>query len=258
MTPDVFAATMRDRGWVILPEAVDRALIRRLTDDVAKAHKACREIQVKNGVDANTDGSAHHVLALGGSFLEFLESQMPMSLVTTYFGGKFIVNSFGSTTNVKGKRLYSLSVHRDIRFFSRDIPLMLNMLVTLDDFTLENGATYVLAGSHRSPEKPDDAHFFSHADRAVCKAGSILLFNSNMWHAAGDNTTDVPRQALTITLTKPFLKQQFDYCRALGYDRLASMSDQAKQLLGYNARVAANLDEWYRPLEDRMFKPDQD
>jgi ectoine hydroxylase-related dioxygenase (phytanoyl-CoA dioxygenase family) len=36
---------------------------------------------------------------------------------------------------------------------------MVNMLVMLDDFTVENGATYVLTGSHHAPERPQDEFF---------------------------------------------------------------------------------------------------
>jgi hypothetical protein len=246
-----------ERGWVILERAVDADLVRRLNEDVGRAYKTCRDMQVRNAIDVGTDGSAHHALILGASFLEFLDACVPMDIISTHFGGRFIVNSFGSTTNVKGRRIYSRDVHRDVRFYSCDLPIMLNMLVTLHDFTLDNGATYLLSGSHRVEEKPSDEAFFQRAERAVCSAGSIVLFNSNVWHAAGDNTTDEPRQALTITLTRPFVKQQFDYCRAFGYEAVATMSEQLQQLLGYYSRVACTLDEWYQPPARRMFRPGQ-
>ena len=134
---------------------------------------------------------------------------------------------------------------------------MAQILVMLDDFTPDNGATYLLTGSHRRAERPPDDLFFRDAVRAVAAAGSILVFDSNLWHAAGVNRTDRPRRALTLGFTRPFMKQQLDYPRALGYDRSETLSPALRQLLGYNARVPASLDEWYQPPEKRLYKRDQ-
>ena len=47
-----------------------------------------------------------------------------------------------------------MKAHRDVRAWTSDYKLSLNMLVMLDDFTLENGATLFLAGSHRAEAMP--------------------------------------------------------------------------------------------------------
>ena len=92
---------------------------------------------------------------------------------------------------------------------------------------------------------------------AAHRAGSIVVFDSNLWHAAGENKTERPRRALTLAFTRPFVKQQLDYPRALGVERAATLSPELRQLLGYNARVPASLDEWYQPPERRMYRRDQ-
>ncbi|MFN5993306.1 MAG: phytanoyl-CoA dioxygenase, partial [Betaproteobacteria bacterium] len=86
---------------------------------------------------------------------------------------------------------------------------------------------------------------------------SILFFDSNLWHAGGDNNTDKPRRSVTPMFCKPFIKPQFDYPRALGYDKGDSFSAYLKQVLGYNSRIPSTLDEWYQPPEHRMYKSDQ-
>jgi len=74
----------------------------------------------------------------------------------------------------------------------------MNIIVMLDDFTLDNGATHLLSRSHLKKDKPSDEEFFSQADRAVGKSGSIVLWDSNIWHAAGENKTDAPRRSLSL------------------------------------------------------------
>lgn len=248
---------MKRDGWVIFPGILNQEFINRLSADLAKAYDICRSVQVKNGIAENTDGSVHHLVGLGASFLELLEKMPLWEYVKGFFGGNFILNSLGGIINMPRGSTYASNVHRDIRMFSGTLPLMLNMLVMLDDFTEENGATYLYTGSHLKPEKPTNEEFFAKAARAIGKAGSIILFNSNLWHAAGENRTQNLRRCITPTFTKPFMKQQCDYPRVLGYDYAGKLSEEMKQILGYNARVPANLDEWYQPPEKRMYKPNQ-
>jgi ectoine hydroxylase-related dioxygenase (phytanoyl-CoA dioxygenase family) len=132
---------------------------------------------------------------------------------------------------------------------------MLNMLVMVDEFTVENGATKLVPGTHRIRERPGDDYLESHAIRATGRAGTILLFDSNLWHSAAPNLSNGPRMALTLTFTRPFVKQQLDYPRLLGEE--FPPNERVRQVLGYNARVPVNYDEWYQPPEKRMYKPGQ-
>ena len=248
---------LQSKGWSVFPGLIDPDLVDRLNSDLERAYTVCRSVQMKNGVAADAEGSAHHIVGLGDSFIALLAEIPLWPLIRDYFRGEFIVNSYGGFINLPQANSYVGRIHRDVRTFQKLNPLMINMLIMLDAFTPENGATYLLSGSHLVEEKPDETVFFAEAERAIGPAGSILLFNSNLWHAAGRNTSQAPRRALTLTFTPPFFKQQCDYPRLLGYragERLPAIS---RQILGYNARVPANLDEWYQAPEQRMYKPGQ-
>jgi len=237
--------------------AVPSDLLARLRGDLEGAYTAQRAIQVENGVGEGTDGTVHHLPLAGGSFLDFLEHRFCGDILDAFFGGPYILNTFGGVLNKPNDLSYVGRVHRDLRSFSGDLPLMAQLLVMLDDFTEENGATYVLSGSHRTPPQPADDEFFRGAVRTVAPAGSIVVFNSNLWHAAGPNQSAGPRRALTLAFTRPFMKQQMDYPRALGYERAASLSPVLRQVLGYNARVPTSLDEWYQPPDRRLYQKNQ-
>jgi phytanoyl-CoA dioxygenase PhyH len=255
---DSYAESMRERGWVIFERAIDDAFVERMLGDLERSWEHTREVMIRNGVFADAELTVHHLIGQGPSFLSFIDEMEPlMPYLEHYFEGKFILNSFGGAINTAGRTSYAQRVHRDIRSFSGDMPLLLNTLVMLDDFTPDNGSTYLLTGSHHDAEKPDDAYFYSHAERALGPAGSILVFNSNLWHSGGDNKTNRPRRSVTPMFCKPFMKQQFDYPRAVGYDMADQLLPHTRQVLGYNARVPATLDEWYQPRERRMYRPDQ-
>jgi hypothetical protein len=249
MDLDAFRTAMATSGWVKIENGMAPELLAGLRADLANAYRVCREVQVRKGLGEATDGTAHHIVGLGSFFLRMLEELPIWPYVNAYFGGKSILNSFGGVVHVCGTRTYLGRIHRDIRTFSGSFPLMMNVLVMLDSFTAMNGATYLLEGSHLRPERPTDEVFFRDAVRAVGPAGALVMFNSNIWHAAGENRTGEARRALTLTLTPPYFKQQCDYPRMLGYKRVQQFSQHLQQLLGYSSRIPADLEEWYQPLE---------
>ena len=251
---------LEQRGWVVVPDVFDLGLIARLGPALDHAYAVCREIQVKNGVASDASDTAHHLVAIDDIFIELLEamSKSPVwDIIERYFGSLFILNAYAGCRNGAGNSVYLNRIHRDIRSFSGELHLMLNTLVMLDDFTEENGATFLCSGSHRSAEKPDEATFYAQAGRALGRKGSMLLFNSNLWHAAGTNTTTSLRRAVTPMFTKAFYKPQADFPRIVGMEREAAFSPRVQQLLGYYARVPASLDEWYQPPERRAYRSDQ-
>jgi len=256
VTRNLLDALHRD-GWVLIPAAVDAGVQQRLRDQLERVYEQQRGLQLANGVGDGADGTVHHLPLAGGAFLELLDGAIIGDVLDDFFCGPYILNTYGGVLNLPGNLSYVGRIHRDLRSFSGALPLMAQWLVMLDDFTEENGATYMLSGSHMLPDPPDEKTFFATASRAVGPAGSMVVFNSNLWHAAGINASAGPRRALTIAFTRPFIKQQLDYPRALGYDRGGDFSPRLRQLLGYNARVPSSLDEWYQPPERRLYQRDQ-
>ncbi len=248
---------MDEKGWALFPSIVDQALVEKLKQDLEDSYAIRRPIQLKNGVDTNTAGTAHHLLADGKSFFDFLSRLYIDKEIGAYFGGNYILNTYGGNLNLRGQHTYASNVHRDVRTYTSDIRLLLNILLVLDEFTEDNGATYLLSGSHLKKEKPTDEQFFRDAERVVAKPGSIVVWDANLWHAAGENKTNGPRRALSLIYSRPFMKQQFDYCRHFGYENVAKMPDRLQQVLGYKSRVPCTLEEWYQPVDKRYYRNDQ-
>lgn len=253
---------INEKGFTIMRSFFTEAYCIKINESIDKAYNICREVQIRNEISDVTDGTLHHLILTGESiFLNLLEklSEPPIfDFLFNFFQGNYILNTYGAVKNLKSKPSYVANIHRDIRFYTGEFPLMIQLLIILDDFTEENGATYLLPGSHKSPEKPSDNFFYENSERALGKRGDIIFFNSNLWHCAGINKTDQERRGITIAFTKPFMKQQLDYSRALGYENVENMNDKLKQILGFRARIPSSLDEWYQKTENRFYKPDQD
>ncbi|WPU95034.1 phytanoyl-CoA dioxygenase family protein [Mucilaginibacter sabulilitoris] len=254
---DTFNKLMDEYGWIIYEDALDTTFVDEINDSLIKAYEVRRDIQIKNGISANMNGTLHHLVERDTFTLKFLERKYCANQIGHFLTGKYILNSLGAVINQKDDKPYVQNIHRDIRSFTGDFKMMIQMMIILDDFTIENGATYFLSGSHKQDDKPEEGYFFQHADRAVAKKGSIILFDSNLWHAAGKNNTEGKRRTLTMAFTRPFFKQQLDYPRFLGYTFGEGLSEDLRQVLGYNARTPENLNEYYQPVEKRMYQPGQ-
>jgi ectoine hydroxylase-related dioxygenase (phytanoyl-CoA dioxygenase family) len=72
-----------------------------------------------------------------------------------------------------------------------------NCIWMLDDFTLENGPTRAVPGTHllkRLPDRPKEAH--PDEVKITGKAGTVVVMNAHLWHGGEANLTDRPRTAL--------------------------------------------------------------
>jgi len=257
MDPADFDRLIATRGWAQFLRVLGEAQLQALRADVETVYGLRRRVQVANGVAEGMEGAAHHMLGERTSLDAFVADLPLWPFVERCFDGKFILLNFGATLHPPGGQAYTLKPHRDVRAWTRDYRLSLNMLVLLDDFTAENGATLLLSGSQHMEAPPSQAFFQANAEQATGQAGDIILFDSLLVHAAAPNRSQAMRRALTLCFGRPFMKPQMDWPRFLAPLTAEDHGPQARQLLGYDARVPASVDEYYQPPERWAFKPDQ-
>jgi len=249
-------------GYTVIRNLIDNDWLDVLKKSVDDAFIEHRKTQLNNNNDIQTDGVALHVLLSNPIFIEFLkhlqEKNLFKFLQERFFGSNCIINSFSALNNLPNQPNFSAIVHRDLRFYSGEFPIMVNCLLMVDDFTIENGGTYLLPYSHLEERKPSDKEFFENAVQATGKKGDMLIFNSNVWHSSAPNKTQEDRRAIPITVSRSFMKQLLDYPRAIGYHKIDEFNLSLQQLLGYHSRVPASLDEWYQPEDKRFYKKNQD
>lgn len=103
--------------------------------------------------------------------------------------------------------------HRDSRYWHFQRAELISAWLALRDETIENGCLMVIPGTHKvqvDAEGLDAAQFLitdypgnqtllAHAIPVELKAGDVLLFSSNLFHAAGRNRTDQTKYSLVFT-----------------------------------------------------------
>lgn len=245
------------KGWVLVGNVYDEQLVESVKSEFYEHAHSFREIQARKGISDQVVNASHHTLILCRRMLGLLEENSVSPLLEAFFNGKYILNTMGLSFMPPAGKVYTQNIHRDVRSFTGDMRLWINSLIMLDDSTPDNGATWLLEGSHKRDGKPDQEYFYKNAVRATGKKGDVLVFDGNIWHSAGINKTDKTRHIITPIYSRPYIKQQLDYPKAFGKDFGRIISPHLKQLLGYNALVPVTLDEFYQKDEDRFYKKDQ-
>lgn len=107
----------------------------------------------------------------------------------------------------------------------------------LDAFTVENGATRLVPGTHLSGQVPKEALddiFQTHPDevRATGEAGDVVVFNGHCWHAGGLNATDGTRRALLVHYLRAGVPRNEKRRQILSPENRAQRSALELELLG--------------------------
>jgi hypothetical protein len=253
-----FFYKMENFGYYVFDSVLSAQELINIRKDLLNHQEYCKSIYSKNGITEGMDGCAHHTIGKNDSIDDFLYNFYLDDYIRAYFDSEYILNTIGGINNIphtNNAYEHGLKFHRDVRTYSGDFKFMLNMIVFIDDFTKKNGATKVVPGTHKSEKKPSLEYLEQNSIQVVGKEGTIVLFNSNLWHSAAPNLTNKPRRALTLNFSRAFIKQQMDYPRMLGES--FAKNEKMRQLLGYNSRIPCNHDEWYQPPSKRMYKPGQ-
>ena len=245
------AEQVQRAGWSVWERWLPLAECQALAEALDTAIAYCAQLQQQR-LGRVSVGVAHHLPGQDPRFESLLCREPLRAELETLLEGPLLLNSFGGVSNPPGSRAYVHAAHRDQRTWT-PLPLMINLLLMLDDFSTDNGATWLLSGSHQEPQAP--AHFETAAQQICAPAGSLLLFDARVWHAAGHNHSLRPRRALTLTWTRPWFKPQFDYLAGYSRAEQEQLPEFLKQIYGFYARVPQTLAEWYSP--QRAWREDQ-
>ena len=247
------------KGYTILRNWVTEEWINKFRETLPKLFKEHSEIRKENNNGISSDGVAMNVLASDDLFIDFLQVMLDRGLIKdledNYFDRNCILNSFTALNNVPSEsKMFHKNVHRDISGYSHPTPILLNMLVMVHDFTVENGGTLILPYSHLRKEEPSEEFWKENSIHMTGKAGDIVIWNSNVYHASGINKTQNDRIALPITLSLPYYKQLLDYPRAIGLERKSDFGTDMQRLLGYHSMMAPSVKEWYEPTDTVRYR----
>lgn len=178
-------------------------------------------------------------------FINLFSNEQIIEIVYNILGEHAILNLQNSIIIPPNQIHHQSFYHRDIihQDFTSSKPLGVNLYFCLDEYSKINGGTCFIPKSHKLDKFPLDNY---EEIFPIVKAGSVILFDSMIYHKAGVNNTNKYRYGINHMFTLPFIKQQINIPHALK-DKY-SQQFPINRLLGYHSR------EFYDVLDFRNYR----
>ena len=237
-------AELETQGLVVLEGALSTAE----TDELTAA--------VDGVIRSHPPGPLHLLgfLGLDERFLELVDHPAALPLVTDVLGWN--IYAYHSHLDVHPPacepprwRWHQDGGRQNVELESPRPLLSLKVGYFLTDVQdVEMGPLWVLPGTHRDDtlDRPADGSCRPPgAMPLLIQRGTAVVFDRRLWHARGDNTSDVTRKALFVAYTYRWVRPRDD----LGVDReqLAQLDPVRLQLLGAGTSI---LGHWLPTDED--------
>jgi ectoine hydroxylase-related dioxygenase (phytanoyl-CoA dioxygenase family) len=254
---------LRDLGYAVVEGVIPPEMVRETAERLYSVRdRIVADVGAERLQRAGELGVLRLMMKHDRFFTKYLEVPEMLAVIDStvsrtailHLQNGFILPSFppGETP-----RVFQNDFHMDFRRLLNGYLASVNIFIAISDFTPESGSTLVVPGSHQKTEDPDRGYLGRNAVSVTCPPGSLIVFDSTLWHAAGKNVSGRDRLSINHQFTRSWIKQQIDYVRALGDEVVLTLPDRSQQLLGWYTRVVTSLDDYYQPPERRLYRPGQ-
>jgi hypothetical protein len=232
---DETAEQVRNLGYAILDSGYSLSELRSISEEFERTRK--QYVEKYGEINLRSLNEFHTIrapLTHGGEvFLGLALNENLLSLLKKLIQGKFILNQQNGVINPPQETYNQGAWHRDLPYqhFISTKPIAINALFCVDDFTFENGATFVLPASHKSEAFPSGNYVKKNALQVEAKAGCFIVLDCMVFHAGGFNKTNLERRAVNHLYNIPYFKQQINIPLNMAS---AKLSAEAKDILGFN------------------------
>lgn len=199
------------------------------------AGKELREsVFVRNKVDEGAERLSD-LVNKGAEFDVFYSNPRVLAAISHVLGNSIKLSSLNYRAAIPGAGLQKL--HAD---YPESVPKndyrVCNSIWLLDDFSEKNGATRIVPGTHLHEQLPQDVMenpMDSHPNEIILEApaGSVVIFNSHVWHGGTTNRTERPRRAIHSYFCRRDQPQQINQKSYILPETLERISPAAIELL---------------------------
>jgi ectoine hydroxylase-related dioxygenase (phytanoyl-CoA dioxygenase family) len=236
MLTDAQKLFLNEQGYLILPDFFDAAFL-------AEARSRIRELFESEGDQAGSEFRPEpqtrrlaNCVDKGEIFERTVGDERILEAVAVVLGAEYKLSSL----NVRSANPLSdwvQPLHCDTGALPDEKGnSVCNVICMIDDFTVENGATRCVPGTHRAGRLPQDAGIdpaAAHPEEILVtgRAGSAVVMNAHLWHGGTANRTSAPRCAMHAFYTRRDKPQQQYQKRLLRAETQARLDARMRWLL---------------------------
>jgi ectoine hydroxylase-related dioxygenase (phytanoyl-CoA dioxygenase family) len=239
-----------EQGFVVLENCMGGDLLRQLRERI---HDIANAEGDRAGSEFRTEMHAHRLANLvdkGEVFRRAILLPRIVECVRHVLGPQVKLSSLNArSADPKGEVPQPL--HVDMSALPDEQGYWVcNTIWMLDDFTIENGATRVIPGSHKWGRRPQDVledPLAPHPQEVLVlgRAGGVAVMNAHAWHGGTANRTAAPRLAMHAFYCRRDKPQQQYQKQLLRRDVQDTLSPELRDMLALddplNDAVSANV-----------------
>ncbi len=208
-------------GFCVIEDVIPDDQIDGVKQGVLRVHAREAEINQRRQEEIRSKG--HRVGAQGVTFstslinstqefAAYLADPRVLGTAEAFFGPDVRISSAGGIVTHPGNDRgywhadwpYNQTNSARIEAPYPDTLMHLSTIWMLTPFNAENGGTFLVPGSHRSSNNPSgdngvdrDAPYLTEVS-ATGDPGSVLIYDSRLWHAVAPNRSTEPRVAISV------------------------------------------------------------
>ena len=175
------------------------------------------------------------------AFLKFIDLKLIMKILEKIFHDSFILDNMMASNSLNVLNKYDRKIHIDSQLpinqfnFTTDVVVM----IYLDKFKIENGATKVWPGSHKSGarihhEKKINKKKFNKPKYLTGNKGSVSIMLGQTWHQVGKNITNDDRWSIFLHYKRWWMKPSTNFLKC-GKKIFKKLNPKQKELFGFNS-----------------------
>lgn len=204
-----------DQGYFVLEKVFEPAVVREATERLKHIYdRQADEIGGAHNLKAiNEENTVRMPFLYDEFFLQFFSHSRLLEVLKAVYCDTFILLIQTGLMNVPQKKHVAAAWHKDLPYqhYASRQPICINALVALSDFTEHNGSTCFIKGSHEYVEVPDDQTLDQQQVQVTAPAGSVIFFNSLLFHRMGQNNSGGIRYAMNHMFGTPIFKQHANF-----------------------------------------------
>ncbi len=238
-------SNLAEYGYTVVPGVITGDSLKRTRDAIYRAAEDDRQRQRElpefalDYGDPTTNQRIWNVLSRDPVFEDLVEHPMAMEYVRNILRWPALLGNLSA--NICGPGCAGGYLHADQTFLAEPWPEAgpqgLNCAWAIDDFTDDNGATRIVPGSHLLNRAVRPEEMATDTVALEAPAGSMIVFESRLWHQTGANTTtDKTRAGIFAWYTKTYVRTQENWFLSLKPEIQQFGSDTMLTLLGYKSQ----------------------
>jgi ectoine hydroxylase-related dioxygenase (phytanoyl-CoA dioxygenase family) len=241
-------AHLKEYGYVLIPNWISKERGTKLREDLIRDVNPIREVMGDGGTVR-----AHNLLAKTRCVDDLVCDRRLIAIAQGLLGPLVQVSVVAMFDLLAGAKAQPLHQDDGLWPIARPHPpIVMNAVLAVDDFRLENGATHLVPGSHSWHDQPVRQPPDVETVQVEMKAGSLVIWDGAMWHGGGANRTQESRLALDLNYNAAWLRQQENQYIGIPREEVRKMPERLQRLVGYQHGMSvagAGMVDLRDPLE---------